>query len=660
MTDSSGTTVSDTKYTYDGTSTTATSGTPQHTSPISSPLNLTQVQQWVSGTTYLTSNTSYYDTGNVYQSKDVNTNVTTYTYNSSSCGNSFPTGTSVPTGGGVTLTTSATWNCTGGVQSASYDLNGNETLYNYGSDPYWRPQSVTNVATGAITDYTYPTTSTNGSSVTLSFNSGNSASNSYSTYDGLGRTIAQQTAESSSGSPTYDTVNTGYDALGRVAFQTLPYASTTLGNYSSSEPGVSTTYDALNRSTQVTDGGGGYTQYTYSYNDVLSTVGPQVTTPATENLKKRNLQYNGAGWLTSVCEVVTSTSPAGGACGQTASYTGYLTKYTYDGAGRLTQSQQNAQSARLDQHPDPESLLRRSWQEDPRDNPGVERRWHDGGNQLLLLRFGTPLAGSASTGDLVASQDAMTNVTCVTYDALHRPLRSWVNSGTYSSVTPNTYAVYDAATYSGTAMQNAKGAVAEAYTSSGACPSPCSSKLTDIYFSTSPSTSGATTGGVLKQTWEATPHSGNYYHLEEYYYPNGVVGLFGATLGGVGITVPAITYGVDGEGRPYSATESSHNLVTATTYNPASSPLSLTFGNGDSDSFTYDPNTYRPASLTATITPTSEHLHRGQRTHLERQLFAPAIHLHGRQPQPVEPDVQIQSRRSEPYLLRELLEWQHH
>ena len=56
-----------------------------------------------------------------------------------------------------------------------------------------------------------------------------------------------------------------------------------------------------------------------------------MTVPGAENLKRRNLEYNGVGWLTSVCEAVTSTLPAGGACGQAVGYSGYLTKYTYDG-----------------------------------------------------------------------------------------------------------------------------------------------------------------------------------------------------------------------------------------------------------------------------------------------------------------------------------------
>ena len=66
----------------------------------------------------------------------------------------------------------------------------------------------------------------------------------------------------------------------------------------------------------------------------------------------------------------------------------------------------------------------------------------------------------------------------------------------------------------------------------------------------------------------------------------------------VGITaVPLITYGVDGEGRPYSVSASSgQSPLTSTTYNPASQVTSLLYGSGDSDTFLFDPNTDREIS----------------------------------------------------------------
>jgi len=532
ITDAGSNTISETKYNY-STSVVATSGTPQHISGYN-PGNLSSVQMLVSGTTFQTKSYTYYDTGNVDVATDVNGEQTTYTYGSgTSCGNSFPTQVSSTTGGSVVtaLTTSATWNCVGGVQLTNVDANGNTTTNAYGSDPYWRPVSVTNNATGAVTDYTYQTSSANSSSTAINFNGSSSTSTSVTTYDGLGRPLVQQTLQAPGGS-TYDTVATAYDTRGRVQTQTLPYSGA-LGSHVPTNPGTTTTYDALNRTTEVADSGGGTKNYTYTQNDVLVTVGPQVTLPTTENLKKRNLEYNGAGWLTSVCEIISSTSPAGGSCGQTTSYTGYLTKYTYDG-GRLTGVSQNAQ-------PGSTGTQTRSISYDDLGRKLSETipEWSGtGGTNGSTTTYTYDSASGCSgtsNGDLIKMVDNMTNTTCYTYDLLHRPTSSQqaLSTSPYYSTTPLTYAVYDAATMpssaGGATMTNAKGQVAEAYTCS---TSACTTKQTDIFFSASPVASGDTAGGVQAQMWESTPHSGGYFLTQDTYYPNGAVGAISASLVG--------------------------------------------------------------------------------------------------------------------------------
>jgi uncharacterized protein YijF (DUF1287 family) len=45
-------------------------------------------------------------------------------------------------------------------------------------------------------------------------------------------------------------------------------------------------YDGLSRQIKVTDSGGGYVQFQYPGNDVLQTIGPATTRPATEALKQ--------------------------------------------------------------------------------------------------------------------------------------------------------------------------------------------------------------------------------------------------------------------------------------------------------------------------------------------------------------------------------------
>jgi len=535
VTDGGGSTVSDTKYTYTG-AVTSTTSTPNH---VSSPVrgNIYSVQQMINSGSYLMTYYSYYDTGNVYTTTDPNGGVTTYSYGSSSCGNSFPTSVSSPTIGSITLATSATWNCVGGVQVTSQDVNGNTTTYGYGSDPYWRPVAVTNNATTAVTNYSYPTSSSNSSTVSMNFNGSTSTSTSVTTYDALGRTIVQQT-QKGQGLSSYDTVATAYDALGRVAKTTLPYQSSMIGQDVPSNPGTATTYEPLGRTWTVTDGGGGTKTYTYAQNNLLVAVGPA---PGSENVKKRNLQYNGAGWLTSVCEVVTSTSPAGGACGHSTSYTGYLTNYSYDGAGRLTQVQQNAQSSPMQTR-----MVNYDWLGRKKSESIPE--WSSGsgspGTTTYTYDSASGCSGS-SPGDLIETVDNMGNSTCFTYDKLHRPTSSYVlPSSPYYSVTPITHAVYDAASLpssaGGAAMTNAMGQVAEAYTCS---TSACTTKLTDAFFSASPVTGGPTAGGVQSQMWESTPHSGGYFLTQETFYPNGAVGSLSGSLVGntAGSTTNMIT-----------------------------------------------------------------------------------------------------------------------
>ena len=160
-----------------------------------------------------------------------------------------------------------------------------------------------------------------------------------------------------------------------------------------------------------------------------------------------------------------------------------------------------------------------------------------------------------SKGDLVKKVDAVGNVTCYAYDALHR-VTSTTYSGPYASVTPSRYFVYDSATVNSVAMVNAKTRLAEAYT----CSSPCSTKLTDIGYS-------YTARGETSDIYESTPHSSAYYHVNETYWANGAADQLSGLSG-----LPTITFGVDGEGRTYSASASSgQNPLSSTTYSTAKS-----------------------------------------------------------------------------------------
>jgi hypothetical protein len=134
-----------------------------------------------------------------------------------------------------------------------------------------------------------------------------------------------------------------------------------------------------------------------------------------------------------------------------------------------------------------------------------------------------------------------TNVTCYTYDALHRSLNT---AYTGPNATANRYYVYDAATVNGKAMTNALGRLAEGYTES----SPGGTNVTDEGFAYSPR-------GQLANFYESTPHSAGYYSLPMTYWANGQLETFGPFL-----TEPQVSITPDGEGRPYTIIGSSSNV----------------------------------------------------------------------------------------------------
>jgi YD repeat-containing protein len=327
----------------------------------------------------------------------------------------------------------------------------------------------------------------------MNFNGGRSTGDQLVEYDSLGR--PQITAKRQApGASAFDITAVNYDALGRQYQSSLPYSGSP--TTASTTPGTAMLYDALGRPSSVTDSGGGVTAFAWTQNDLLVTQGPAA--PG-ENPKQRQLEYNGAGQLTSVCEI--SSAAGSGACGQNKAQNGFLTKYTYDGAGRLTGVNQNAQASSC-------GVQTRSVQYDVlgRTLSQTIPEWSAGTGVPGTTSYvcDSDPSGSCSgsfPGDLVKKTDNMGNVSCMAYDSLHRLVSSSVVAGPYSSVTPQSYYVYDSATLNGTAMQNVKGSIAEAYT----CPSTgCGTKLTDTFISASPETSGSVkTGRITAQVWDS-------------------------------------------------------------------------------------------------------------------------------------------------------------
>src|SRR5260370_1221616 len=396
---STGTVVAQTTFAYDETAVVAPTGTtPQHVSLPHAPRSAPKVKLYTNPTTYLPPTATYFDTGLVQTSTDVNLAKTTFNFPdaTSTCGNAFPTSVTEPVS---PLSKSMTWNCTGGVQLPSVDENSQTTTTSY-TDPYfWRPASATDPAS-AVTNVSY-ISSTKVES-TLSINS-NSVVDTLAMLDGLGRSKLSQTRQAP-GSSNFDSVEQDYDSLGRASRSTLPYTGTS-GQTNGTAPAVSTTYDALSRPLTVTDAGNGTVTYSYTQNDVLVTAGPA---PTGEHTKQRQLEYDGLGRLTSVCEITSATGS--GTCGHAVSQTGFWTKYSYDVNNNLTGVTPNAQAAARRQQT-------RSYGFDFLSRLTSETNPENG---TTAYSYSSSSCTGTYNGDLVKNVNAVVNVTCFTYDALHK------------------------------------------------------------------------------------------------------------------------------------------------------------------------------------------------------------------------------------------------
>ncbi|MGB7333455.1 MAG: hypothetical protein WBD25_18865 [Terriglobales bacterium] len=282
--------------------------------------NLTKLTKYASSSTTFTTQMTYNLNGTVATSLDPNgTATTTFTYGSAGCG-AFPTQTQL-TSGSTTLTTTAGYNCTGAVLTSSTDANKEPTSTSY-TDPYfWRPYSSTDQL-GNVTTYSYTGQTTAESAMT--FNGNKSTVDVLSTLDSFGRPEYKQKRQGV-GSSYFDSTQQVYDSDGRPYETSMPYQGTA-GQAPGSGIYTQTSYDAMMRTTSVQDAAGGIVNTSYSENDVYQQIAPA---PTGENTKQKQLEYDGLGRLTSVCEITSATKS--GACGQvTGAYSGYLTKYVYD------------------------------------------------------------------------------------------------------------------------------------------------------------------------------------------------------------------------------------------------------------------------------------------------------------------------------------------
>ena len=519
-------------------------------------------------TSYLTKTAVHYDTGQVYTANDVNGATTTYTYGA--CGNSLLTNVSLPLG----LSESYAWNCIGAVMTSSTDENSKISYTNYTTDPYfWRPES-TQDALGNVTSLTY--TGATRTEAVLPIVSGQSSVDAVNTLDSLGRPYLTQRRQAP-GSTSFDTGTRFYDSDGRPYEVTMPCVKT-IGLPCPITPSTSTTYDGAGRPSVVTDGGNGTVTTTYPQHDILSVVGPA---PTGEHTKSRQIEYDGLGRISWVCEV--SSSSGAPSCGS-GRPSGYLTSYAYgvpsSGGTQMTVTQ---------------GVQTRTYVYDGLGRLTSETNPESGATTYKYDSVTGAFCGGSSNsspGNLMLINNANGTNSCYVYDALHRVTevgfggtgvckRFRYDNASNGIQTPPT----------GSTMNFPAGRLVEAETDN--CQNfPHPAAITDEWFSYS-------ARGEETDAYESTPNSGGYYHTSATYYPNGALN----TLGGIS-GVQTTSYGLDGEGRPYSAADTSGD-VQSVTYNAASQPLVLQYtsngGAGDLDTYTYDPTTGRMKTYTFTI-----------------------------------------------------------
>jgi len=540
--------------------------------------NLTQTWNLVSGSgstgTYLSKQYSY-TKGVVQTATDVNGQVMNYT--TTSCNNMFVT-SQYPTNFS-NLKTSQVWDCNGGVVTSSTNANNQITqdIFYVGTstDPFYRPLEDIDQK-GYTTNYAYTPTTFDS---TFLFNGNSSVVETLSTTDSIGRPAISQLRQGPAPNANWDTKSRTFDSDGRVYETSLPCVQGASEACSASTE--SQTYDALNRPLVHIGTGGDVVTKTYPDNDVLTTLTPA---PTGENAKSTQKEYDGLGRLKSVC--VISNATGSGSCLQANGGAGFLKTYTYDAAGRLLQTIENAQVASPQQA--------RTYTYDLLGRVLSERNPESQTTYYTYDSVSGTNCTSTSKGDMVQEQDANGNYSCYHYDGLHR--KTYITYAGPNSNNVSKYFVYDAATVNGAAMSSAEGRMAEAYTCAGSGAPPCTPTITDEGFSYD-------VRGQMSAYYQKSPNSNGYYNLSATYWEDRSL----ETVSGV--SLPTLTYGtLDGEGRVQTVTASSGtNPVSGVTYNntsttePIGALLTVTLGAGDTQNFTYDPSTGRMTKYSASV-----------------------------------------------------------
>ena len=334
----------------------------------------------------------------------------------------------------------------------------------------------------------------------------------------------------------------------------------------------------------LTDAGGGTVTYSYHLNDTIVTVGPA---PAGENPKSRNFEYDALGRLTSVCEY-----SLGGtwACGSQsyAPYLGFMTAYAYDPLGDLLSVNESGQTRAMTY----DGLGRLTSETNP--ESGTKANYYD---SITSAIWSGP---RTSNGDLVATVDANNASTSYYYDALHR----LTDVGSTGSNHCRRFRYDNSQGFSGTrpagiTINNSLGRLVEAATDTCAWPAVY---ISDEWFSYD-------ANGRDTDYYQSSKNSGGWYHVQQGYWPNGLLNTLQAFMG-TGTFTPVsrlFTYAPDGEGRPYTIKDGTGGsyILASTAYNTGSQPTQANL-TGGAESFRYDPNSGRMTQWNSTAGSNSQ------------------------------------------------------
>jgi hypothetical protein len=530
--------------------------------------DLLNTYSYTGPSTFLTASASYNSNGTLASATGVDGVQTTF--GNSQCNSLLPDHATNAIG-----TVSATWDCNGAVPLTTADLNGLVTTMTYG-DPLYRVTQVSDSGGQAPVVHSY--TGSTRTETSMTFNSNASIADTTTTLNSLGQVLAVQHRQSPGGS-NYDTVSFAYDTSGHRTGVSQA-CSTTLG---ATCPTMATneTFDGANRpkTHKVLTSTNGVLTYTYPNGDINITLTPA---PIGENAKSAQIELDGLGRTTRSCAITGLTGS--GSCGQRSAGSGYLTKYTLDALGRATQVSRNAQTGGTPVNSSFtfDFLSRVTQQTIP--ETGTTSLVYD-----IVPTACSSFAFIGLPGHLAQTTDNAGNVLCYGYNdypggvsgsSAGRLGQIWPVSGPNLSVSPSRQFSYG----DGHANQWNRLWIA------GTAFPPYTQLIADVIYSHD------VYGRVIEVQQSSEVPLGIFFTTTASYFDNGAL----QTLGGIP-GVSDFTYTIDGEGRPTGASSGATSIVSSVAYDPASSPTTITYANGDKDTYQFDPSSRNMTQFKFTV-----------------------------------------------------------